>query len=324
MRVALVYGPDGGLVRERADRLAQAISPDTRDPFRVTDLAGGSLVAEPARLHDEAAAQSLTGGRRLLRVRDAADVVGSLFERFLASPPPGDAFILVEARELSARSGLRRTLEAAKNAAVIACYPDGKRELEELVRDVLGARDISVSGEAMAYLSANLGGDRGLSRSELEKLALFVGDGGEVGLAEAAQVVGDSAQLNIEDVVLAAADGDAPALERALTRAFGEGEMPVSVLRASMRHFQRLHLVGAHTDSGLNEDDALRSLRPPLFFRVQDRVKRHLPFWPERRAAQALEMLIQAELNAKKTSLPSEAVCRDALLRIARGVRAKR
>ncbi|MDP7343796.1 MAG: acetamidase/formamidase family protein, partial [Alphaproteobacteria bacterium] len=38
---------------------------------------------------------------------------------------------------------------------------------------------------AMAYLVANLGGDRGLSRRELEKLALYVGQPGPVTLAQA-------------------------------------------------------------------------------------------------------------------------------------------
>jgi DNA polymerase-3 subunit delta len=324
MRATLVYGADGGLVRERADRLAQAISLDARDPFRVADLAAGSLAADPARLHDETAAQSLTGGRRLVRVRGAGDGVGPVFERFLADPPPGDGFVVVEAGELQSRSSLRRAFEAAKNAAAIACYADGRRELEVLAREVLGARGIAVSAEAMAYLAGHLGGDRGLSRSELEKLALFVGDKGTVGLTEAMLAVGDSAQLGLEDIALAAADGDASALERALSRALGEGEAPVSVLRASIRHFQRLHLAGARVDSGMSEDEALKSLRPPLFFKAQDRVKRQLRLWPERRAAQALDVLVQAELNAKRTGLPPEVMCRDALLRIARGARARR
>jgi DNA polymerase-3 subunit delta len=324
MRAALLYGPDGGLARERADRLAQAIVPDVRDPFRVCDLAAGSLAADPARLYDEAASQNLTGGRRLVRVRDAGDGVGALFERFLSDPPPGDSFVVVEAAELPSRSSLRRSFEAANGAAAIPCYADGKRELEELAREVLGARGVTVSVEALAYLAAHLGGDRRLSRSELEKLALFVGDKGAVGLAEATQTVGDSALLTLEDVVLAAADGDAPALERALARAFSEGETAVSLLRAVMRHFQRLHLAGARVGSGMSEDDALRSLRPPLFFKLQDRVKRQLRLWPERRAAQALDVLVQAELNAKRTGLPAEVVCRDVLLRIARGARARR
>ncbi len=324
IRAALFYGADAGLVRERADRLALAVAGDLGDAFRVSDLAAADLAADPARLNDEAAALSLTGGRRLLRVREAGDGIGTLFERFLADPPPGDSVTVVEAAELPQRSSLRRAFESAGNAAAIACYGDDRRALEELAREVLGARGIVVAGEALAYLAEHLGGDRMLSRRELEKLALFVGDNGKVGLAEAAAVVGDSAPLGVEDAVFAAAEGDAAALERALTRAFQEGEMPVSLLRALMRHFHRLHLAQARLAAGMSEEETLKSLRPPLFFKLQDRFRRQLRLWPERRARQALELLLQAELNAKRTGLPPEAVCRDALLRIARGAAARR
>lgn len=324
MRAALVFGPDSGLVRERADRVAAAICPDLRDAFRVADLAAAALVADPALLHDEAAALSLTGGRRVVRVRDAGDAVGALFERFLSGPPPGDSVVVVEGGELAARSSLRRAFEAAAIAVAIPCYADGRRELGELVREVLGARRVSVDAEAQAYLIDHLGGDRLASRRELEKLALYAGDGGRVGLAEAVQSVGDSAAMTIDDIVFAAAEGDAAALERALMRAFLEGQMPVSVLRALMRHFQRLHLAQSRVAAGISDDDALRSLRPPLFFKLQDRFKRQLRLWSAARAAQALALLTQAEVNAKTTGLPAEAVCRDALLRIARGAQARR
>jgi DNA polymerase-3 subunit delta len=318
IRAALFYGPDAGLARERADRLAAAIAPDPRDAFRITDLAAQTLAADPPRLHDEAAALSLSGGRRLVRVRDAGDAVGALFQRFLADPPPGDSVVVVEAGELPARSSLRRAFEAAPIAAAVACYRDDRRALEELAREVLGAHGIEVSGEALQYLGQHLGGDRLLSRRELEKLALYVGDKGRAGLTEATASVGDSAQLGLDDVIFAAAEGDAPALERTLARLFEEGEVPVTVLRALMRHFQRLHLTQARIADGMSEEEALRGLRPPLFFKLQERFKRQLRLWPERRAQQALELLLQAELDAKRSGPPPEAVCRDALLRIAR------
>jgi DNA polymerase III subunit delta len=71
--------------------------------------------------------------------------------------------------------------------------------------------------------------------------------------------------------------------------------------------------------AGAGDEDALRSLRPPLFFKLQDRFKRQLRVWSQGRAAHALALLTQAELNAKTTGLPAEAICRDALFRTARG-----
>jgi DNA polymerase III subunit delta len=324
LRAVLVYGPDAGLVRERADRIAVAVVPDRLDPFRVADLPADRLASDPARLDDEARALSLVPGRRIVRVRAAGDGVAPLFAGFFAATPPGDSLIVVEAGELATRSPLRRAFEGAQRGAAIACYADGPDELRELARSVMTAARVTVSREAMDYLVSHLGGDRLLSRQELEKLALYAGDGGTVDDDDARAVVGDSAGVTLDDAVNAAASGEAALLERSLARAFDASESPVTVLRAAMRHFQRLHLAAARVAAGTSAEDAINGLRPPVFFKLRDRFKAQLRLWPPRRAAAALEALLEAERNAKRTGPPPETVCRDALLRIARGAVARR
>ena len=44
IRAVLVYGPDAGLVRERAEAIARAVAPELSDPFRVTNLSARQLV----------------------------------------------------------------------------------------------------------------------------------------------------------------------------------------------------------------------------------------------------------------------------------------
>src|SRR5450755_3189155 len=78
---ALVYGPDQGMVRERAGRLAKSVVPDLNDPFRVAELDGATLDSDPARLWDEAAALSMIGGRRVVRVQAAGTGLAKDFER---------------------------------------------------------------------------------------------------------------------------------------------------------------------------------------------------------------------------------------------------
>jgi len=319
-RAALIYGPDGGRVRERAAMLARAICDDPKDAFRVAELAPAALGNDPDLLAAEVGQMSMFGGRRLIRVRDAGDAVGNLFQRFFKASVPGDGFVLVEAGDLSARSSLRRAFEAADDAVAIACYADNARDLHALVREIMGAHKIRVDDEATAYLVDHLGGDRGLSRRELEKLALYAGDGGTVGLADAQASVGDTAAMEMDDAVLAAAEGDIAMLERALDRLFAEGESAVSVLRAAQRHVTRLHLAAARMEDGASDDEALRALRPPVFFKTADRIKAQLRLWPARRARAALSLLFDAEINVKRTGPPPDAICRDALLRIARRV----
>jgi DNA polymerase-3 subunit delta len=324
LRAFLVYGPDSGLVRERAESLAKSVAPDLDDPFRVMTLPGSALASDPARLNDEMAALSFTGGRRLVRVKDAGDALGGLFGSLLDAPPAGDSVAIVEAGELAGRSALRRVFESAKNAVALPCYADGPAELGELVTSVLASHKIAAAGDARDYLVSRLGGDRGLSRAELEKLALYAGDGGRIGLEDAIACVGDSAALSVDDALLAAADGDAAALERALQRAFQEGESAVGILKAAMRYFEKLHLAGSRIAAGMSADAALQSLRPPIFFKHQPRFLGALRQWSPRKAAAALAVLLEAEQQCKRTGFPDRTICSDALLRLARGAQPKR
>ena len=320
MRAALIYGPDGGRVRERAEMLARAICDDPKDAFRVAELAPAPLSNDPDLLTAEVGQMTMFGGWRLIRIREAGDSLGVLFQRFFKAKVPGDGFVLVEAGDLASRSSLRRAFETASDAVAIACYADTARDLQALVKEVMDSHRIRIDEDASAYLTDHLGGDRGLSRGELEKLALYAGDGGMVTLDDAALSVGDSAAMEMDDALLAATDGDPAMLERALDRLYAEGENPVTVLRAAQRHVTRLHQVALRIDEGMSEEEALRSLRPAPFFKVADRLRAQLRYWPARRARAALSLLLDAEINVKRTGPPPEAICRDALLRIARRV----
>ncbi|HUK60618.1 MAG TPA: DNA polymerase III subunit delta [Stellaceae bacterium] len=324
IRAVLVFGEDEGLVRERAKRIAQSIVPDLADPFRVAEFPADALKADPVRLDDETRALSLAGGRRVVRVRGADDAQAGLFERFFAAPPPGDTLVVVESADLGGKSQLRRVFEAAKDGAAIQCRPDGADELAALVDGVMTAHRVKLDRDAKAYLVAHLSGDRLLNRGELEKLALYAGDGGTVSYDETRAVVGDSAEITLDDVVAAAATGNLAALERSLGRAFEEGESPITVLRAGLRHFQRLYAAAARIAAGSTADDALAGLRPPVFFAMREPFLAQLRLWSKSRAAAALETLFAAERNAKRTGIPPEAVACEALTRVARGARRQR
>ena len=316
IRAVLLYGPDAGLVRERANALGRTASPDLDDPFRVADLTGAALSTDPARLYDEAAQISLMGGQRLVRVRDIGDSQSALFSRFLADPPDG-ALVVAEAADLPARSTLRRAFEDAPGAAAIGCYPDGVRDLADMVRETLAAHRITASRDATDFLVAHLGGDRLLTRAELEKLTLYAGDGGRVELADAQLSVADTATLSLDDAVFAAAEGDVSALDRSLRPVFEEGESPVTVIRATLRHLQRLHGLSLRVAVGESMDAVLRGARPPIFFKQQESFRRQLSLWSEPPLRRQLGALVTAEAQLKTTGMPAEPICRAALFAVA-------
>lgn len=314
LAAALVFGPDQGLVRERAERLAKTAVPDLGDPFRVAELDDAILGGDPARLADEAASLSMMGGRRVVRVRSAGNALAKLFEGFLENPS-GDALIVVEAGDLAKSSTLRSVFEEADNAAAIACYGDSPRDLAEVVRDALKAEGLAISADALDAAVAALGSDRGVTRRELEKLALYAHGTGRVTVDDVRAVIGDESEARVEEVCDSAGEGDVARLDRALEKLWIAGLSPIGVLRMALGHFQRLALVKSQAGEGV--DAAIKRLRPPLHFMRSASFKAQAQRWSDARLADALDLLLETEALCKTTGVPGEAACGRALFTLA-------
>ena len=316
MIAALVFGPDSGLARERSETLLKTVVDDLTDPFRVADLDEQTLSNDPARLADEAAAISMLGGRRVVRVRGATNAVAKLFEAFL-DDPKGDALIVVEAGDLAKGAALRKVFEEADNAAAIPCYPDSSRDLSDVVRDSLRAEGLSIAPDALADAVSRLGSDRGVTRRELEKLALYARGQKEVTLADVRAAMGDEAEARVEEACDAAGSGELARLDLALERLWAGDVSPVAVLRQAMSHFQRLLLVRADMARGENIDGAMRKLRPPVHFSRTSSFRAQAQKWNEAWLGEALDMLLEAEALCKTTGVPAEAATARALFNVA-------
>jgi DNA polymerase-3 subunit delta len=324
----LLFGPEQGLVRERGDVIAKTIVEDLSDPFRVVELTGAALKADPARLCDEAAQLSMTGGRRVIRVVDAGDGVAGIFKNLLESKN-NQALVIAQAGSLPPRSSLRKLFTGAKHAVAIGCYEDDAQELQSVIRDTLGRFGLTASVDAMAFLVENLGGNRLVSRNELEKLALYVGgagaeDGTVVSREDAMACIGDSAAMSLDLVVYAAAGGDSQGLDRALTKAYDDGTSPIGVLRAVQRHLQNLHLTIGKVESGMAPKKAMASIRPPIIFKFDTQFQAQMRNWRQDRLANALDLITETEMDCKSTGFPAAAGCHRALMRIAQAARARR
>ena len=317
-RVILLFGDDGGLIRERGNGLVRLVAGSLDDPFRVADLDRDAA----ARLEAEAAALSLTGGRRAVRVRDVTDGALGAVKAVLAGR--GEALVVLEGPGLPSRSKLRAALEAAPDGAAIGCYPEEGKALEATVRAALAEAGVTIEAEALVWLTAQLGADRALTRKELEKLALHAGSGGVVDLAAAMACIGDVAGLSLDDALFAATEGDVAGLDRALELALAGGQAASSALRAGLGHLQRLHRVRLAVADGARPEEAIRAARPPVFWQRQAAFTRALRLWPVAALEAALEGLNDAERGCRRTGAPAETICRNALMVVARRAAAAR
>jgi len=323
----LIYGPDRGLIRERADRLARSIVDDLKDPFNYIELSDADIKEEPGRIGDEAAALSFSGGERVVRLRTVGEASAKAAAQFLKGLDDGhikpNGLVLIEAGDLPPRSGLRKAFEKAQCAAALPCYADAPGDVRAMAAAAARAEGLGFDDDALDLLVAILGEDHGVSRAEIDKLITYKGpqalrdSAGTITIDDIRATLASGLGDAMDDTAGACADGAPARLSKALHKAAAAGASPIGLLRALQRHFARLETAKRHMDAGDTAAAAMKKLRPPVFFAEQRAFEARLYKWRSARLDAALRMLVAAEVAAKTTGAPQREIVERAALRLA-------
>ena len=314
--IILLYGPDAGLVHERADALIASAVDDPNDPFSLVRMDGDELAAEPSRLVDEAMTVPLFGGRRAIRIRAGSRNFASGVDT-LALMQPKDCRIVIEAGELRPDSPLRKACEKAKTAVAIACYADTERDLARLIDDELRASKLKIAPEARAALASLLGGDRQASRNEIRKVALYAHGKGEGTLDDVAAIVTDASGLTLDPIVDSAFAGRAAEVEATFAKAMAAGLNSGFIIMTAQRQAAALHKARLAIEEGRSELDALESGFPRLHFSRKTMVETALRNTSADRLMRAITQLADAAFDMRRQSSLADVIAQRALLAIA-------
>ncbi|MEO1039060.1 MAG: DNA polymerase III subunit delta [Pseudomonadota bacterium] len=323
VQIFLIYGPDRGLVRERAERLAGTLVENPDDPFGVTRLSDEDIKADPAALADAMAALSLMGGDRLVRLRLSGESAATTnwLKTFIAGEASAEARLIIEAGDLKKNSKLRKTCEDAKACLALPCYADNARTLLELAERSFEAEGLTLAPDARSLLAPLLEGDRMLARGEIEKLLLFKGlatqrgdEPATITREDVTAISAAGAEAALDQAIDPALSGDPASADRGYARALASGSNAIGVLRALQRKIEQIdlfHSLGA-------SDAALARSGAPRFGPPADRFKQMARLWSGGRLDQARAMAFKTERDCKRSGAPVEALTGALLLRLAR------
>src|SRR6267154_441519 len=320
--IVLVFGPDAGLVRERAEALVRASIDDAKDPFQLARLDGDDLASEQTRLVEEANNIPLFGGRRAVWVKAGSRNFAPAVEALVAAAAP-DCRVVIEAGDLRRTAPLRALCERAKNAVALPCYADTERDLVRLIDDELRDAGLAISPEARSALVPLLGGDRLASRHEIAKLALFARGKAQVELDDVMAVVADASTLALDGLIDAAFAGRTTELEVQFGKARTAGTSPGTIVSTALRQVTQLHRARLAVEDGASVSEATGVIQPFVHFSRKAAVEAALRSWTSARVERAMAQLAEALLESRKQSAMAELIAQRALLALAIKARRK-
>ncbi len=302
IRAVLIYGPDAGQIDEYCDMAVEKLGIEKDNMFA---LDSDELREKQDALFAEACTPSMFGGRKMVIISNAGDSCAKQVSD-LVSHSGLCATVIVTGTDLRAGGGLRSLFEGAEDMAALACYTDDAKTLATLIRNELSAASgiQQITPDAMAYMTSHLGGDRGITRGFLRKIALYVNDKRVVDLSDVEKCLPDTGAADIDDFLYSLTAGHIQQTMMALDRLLYDNKEPNMLVRMLGAHFKKLQTA------------VVNGQLPRLFWKIEEKFKMAIKIWPESEITAVLTRLNELERQLRTTGMPGEVLLRDFALKL--------
>jgi len=316
--LTLLYGPDQGLVNERAQQLATKLNPQSGEPMSISRYEAEDLASDPGRLSDDAYAFSMFGDSKLIRINGTTRKnLATAFKPILENPPE-KCWIIYEGGDIKRDSALRKLFENSVNAMALPCFQDNASALEQLIQEEITANNLSIDTDTKNYLKSLLGEDRRASRNELKKLALFALGEKTITRQQISSLLGNVSAVVNDDIIDAACLGQTDFLQSKLDQLFEAGGAPDMLMWATLRHLQMLHyFLAKMKGSNMQASSIINSARPPIHFSRKNRIIASLKKWDLTKLESAMNRLNRAFYETRFNTSLARSIAATTLLAIA-------
>jgi DNA polymerase III subunit delta len=318
----LIYGDEAEAVREIAARAVKRIAGSLDDPFSVVTLQDGDLSQDPARLADEVKSLSMFGGNRAIWIKNADQAFFKAVTPVLEGKVSGN-FIVAEAGPLAKTSQLRSAFEVSPRAYIVPLYEADQGEISGLVEQLLSKDSLRIEPDAIQRFIELVGTSRALVQREAEKLALYCMGGQTVSTADVEAVCGNDTAADPQVLADKIFEGDLEAADRLFQSLLQSGIDAGRLVSTVHFHAMRLQDFRIAMERGMSADQAMRSARPPIFFKRQQSMQMQLRAWDLADLVRAGNTLGTAVQHVRQNAELGQAIANRCLLSMARQAASK-
>ncbi len=213
-------------------------------------------------------------------------------------------YFICKCDQLKKNSALRIFFENSKSSVAVACYEETELEKSSLIKNYLLSEGIQVNEDEISQLSNILGNQRYEILNELKKVVIAVKTSKQT-LTESIDLVCRKSNGDLDDLVYSLASKEK---KHFLTNFFNSKEIQTDLLRFVnyfSEHLFRLLEVKEKVKNGGNKNLAIKSLRPPVFFKRLTKFNDQVEKWSEKEILHIIKKLYLfrlSSLKAEKTS----------------------
>ncbi len=312
----LLYGPNEGLIRENVIKISNSFK-DNEDTDEIS-ISGKNIDDDPSFLDQEIRSFSMFSKRKIIHLEKVKDKHLESIKNLEIEDE--NILIILKEDNLNKRSKIRSFFDNHSSYIAIACYEDDVRSTMNLITQFQSQNNLKFSDDIKNYLTQNLSHDRLVSTNELEKINLLLNnqDNQLIKLKDVQEILNDGALNSLNQIVENVMYGKLNKTSKTLSKLFAEGIYSITIIRSLLNYLTRIHQTQIELKKIGNIEDAIKSLRPPIFWKDKETFKSHCLKWPHSTILISISKLLEAEYECKiKSSLTNE-ICENYILSIAK------
>ena len=310
----LIYGPNEGLIRENIDVVYKNFSKGT-DCEKI-NINSKQLDDSISILNDEISTISLFSEKKFIVLDSPKEKHVSIIKDSLSLDFKNTCMV-VKQDNLTKSSGIRKLYETSKNHFCLACYDDDIKVLSSLLEKFQKEHNITFDSDAKSFLLNNLSNDRMVIKNEFEKILLSLSKNDrKVDIEKLRNILHDSAHTDFQQINNSILFGNIEKGSKSLEKLFNLGTNPVAILKSFNNYIMRIRLTQVELSKGKQFDEAIKILKPPVFWKEKSDFKRHCLMWPANVIDKIINEVLSSEIKCMTNNIIAKEQCEKTLFGI--------
>ena len=266
-RFFLFYGPNYGKVCDCTDLIKTF--KNVRQDYEVMNFFSDEIKKEDlSRIFIENSTPNIFGSKTFMCFHLNNEKFSKEIISIISKETNKDLIVVLKCQQLSPRSPLRSFFEKNNYSVSVACYEESESEKKSYINYVLQNEGIKVSESLITLLTNTLSNQRLEIRSELEKIIiLHKTDPEKKFMCNTFSFISDSFNNDDTRFIFSLASKEKTGFVKNFNKFTDYGSDNIKLITYLLEHFFRLLVIKIKIYEGIDVSNAIKQLRPPIFFK---------------------------------------------------------
>ena len=266
-RFFLFYGPNYGKVCD-CTNLIKSFK-NVRQDYQVLNFFSAEINKEDlSRIFIENSTPNIFGSKTFMCFHLNSEKISKEIISIISKETNKDLIVVLKCHQLSPRSPLRSFFEKNNHSISVACYEESEVEKKRYINYVLQNEGIKISESLITLLTNNLSNQRLEIKGELEKIIILHKTEPEKKfMCKTFSFISDSLNDDDSRFIFSLASKEKKGFVKNFNKFTDFGSDNIKLITYLLEHFFRLLVIKIKIYEGIDVSNAIKQLKPPIFFK---------------------------------------------------------